>query len=164
MRKNNLAGAKSIVAPNPARGLVVKAVHSFFRRGSIKKNYACVGRVLQLWNEGNPRYASLTEFLADIQTDDGLDRLNEFLLGLGVGPGCTAVQVYRLFFEVLLDSWMTNPHREHCGCALLDDGKLRFLIERSKAEDPGSCSGSKPFEQILKWLDVEPRLPPGIIF
>lgn len=164
MSKNNLGVAKSIVAPNPAKGLVVKAVRSFFMRGSIKKNYACVGRLLRLWNEGNPRYASLKEFFADVQADGELDRLNQFLLALGARHGCPAVKVYRLFFEELLDSWMTNPHMEHCGCAPLYEDKLRSLLEKSWAEEPDSGSNGEPLEQIMKWLDVEPRLPPGIIF
>lgn len=138
-------------------------MRSFFRRGSIKKNYACVGRVLRLWNGGNPRYASLKEFFADVQADGELDRLNEFLLALGAHHGCPAVKVYRLFFAVLLGSWITNPLMEHCGCAPHED-KLRFLLEKSWAEDPDSGSNAEPLEQIMKWLDVEPRLPPGIIF
>ena len=164
MSTNNLGGSNFIIAPNPAKGLVTRAVKSFFRGGSIKKNYACVARVIQLWNEGNPRYASLKEFLADIQADDELNRLNKFLLGLASRHGCPAVETYRQFLGLLLSTAMTNPLMEHCGCALRDDRKLRFLLEKSGEEEPGSCSGSEPLEQMLKWLDVEPRLPPGIIF
>lgn len=112
-----------------------------------------MARLLQIWNERNPRYTTLNEFLADIWADDELDRLNGFLLALG-GKSCSQVGVYRLFLDLLQLSWRTNPYVKNFGLAMREKGKFLMLMEKSREDEPSSGQPGELAEQMLTWLNL----------
>lgn len=154
----NLGAQNSVMGPNPGDELAARMLRSLFMRGSIKKNYACIDRMLEIWNWKNSHYASLEEFFADIQAEGDLDRLNQFLLKLGGEPVIPTLQVYRLFLRWLMEDPWAKPHiQKHCR-EIKEPEKLSKLIDNSLRHDPDVLVLYQiyptPFEE---WLNIPSR-------
>lgn len=154
-----------VIAPPPPRHMDPFSVQGFFERQSIKKNYASVNAMIELWNRKGGRYAALQDFLADVEGDSGLGRLRTFLQEVSARHTLSPMDAFALFLRWLSREGNCNPSYQKAYPELHDREKLCAFISKEleeKGDLPGGAAGASA--SFGQWLGLMPGFPYGILF